>query len=210
MVKQLSLQLFSAQQPLSVRCGKMYNVSNMNTVIGGRFVTPDAISTHFHLKEGDVISDFGAGSGFFIKTFSEKVGPEGKVYACEIQKQLVERLGEHARVQGLHNIHPLWCDLEEANGIKIPDGELDVAILINTLFVIEDKETAVKEMGRTLRRGGNFFVVDWTESFSGMGPVPENVIVADEAINLFESNGFIFERDYPAGEHHYGLAFKKI
>lgn len=111
---------------------------------------------------------------------------------------------------GLTNIHPLWCDLEEANGIMIDDGELDVALLSNTLFLIEDKETAVKEMGRTVRSGGKFFVIDWAESFAGMGPQPEQVISADDATILFEANGFTFDREYPAGDHHYGLAFRKI
>jgi len=61
-----------------------------------------------------------------------------------------------------------------------------------------------------LRSGGKFFVIDWTESFAGMGPHPEQVILMADAINLFEANGFVFEREYPAGDHHYGLAFRKI
>ena len=37
----------------------------MNFVLPGRFVVPEVVSTHFHLKEGDIVADFGAGSGFF-------------------------------------------------------------------------------------------------------------------------------------------------
>ncbi|MCA9357825.1 methyltransferase domain-containing protein [Candidatus Kaiserbacteria bacterium] len=182
----------------------------MNTPIGGRFVMPDVVASHFHLNEGDLVADFGAGSGFFLKALSKAVADTGRVYACEIQKQLVEKLGELARLQGLGNVYPLWCDLEETNGIKIGTGELDAAILVNTLFLIEDKQAAVKEMGRALRSGGKFFVIDWTESFAGMGPQPQNVITASEATVLFEANGFVLEREFPTGDHHYGLAFRKI
>lgn len=182
----------------------------MNTIIGGRFVIPDVVATHFHIREGDLVADFGAGSGFFLRTLSKAVGENGRVIACEIQKQLVEKLGEQARLWGLHNVHTLWCDLEEINGIKIGTGDLDVAILVNTLFMIENKVAAIKEMGRTIRSGGKFFVIDWTESFAGMGPHPEQVILMTDTINLFESNGFVFEREYPAGDHHYGLAFRKV
>jgi ubiquinone/menaquinone biosynthesis C-methylase UbiE len=182
----------------------------MNTLIGGRFVIPDKVVTHFHLREGDIVADFGAGSGFFLSALHKGVGPSGKVYACEIQKGLVDKLGEFAISTGLGNVMPLWCDLEEERGIKIADGELDVAVLVNTLFAIEDKETAVQEMVRTLRRGGKFFVVDWTESFAGMGPQPENVIGAEEAKALFESHGLVYEREYDSGAHHYGLAFRKV
>jgi SAM-dependent methyltransferase len=182
----------------------------MNTPIGGRFVMPEIVTTHFHLKEGDLVADFGAGSGFFIPTLSRAVGEAGRVYACEIQKGLVEKLGELIRVQNLGNVHPLWCDLEEPGGIKIANGELDAAILVNTLFLIEQKEIAAQEMGRTIRSGGKFFVIDWTESFGGMGPQPEYVICPPDVIALFESSGFVFEREYPAGDHHYGLAFRKL
>ncbi len=157
-----------------------------------------------------MVADFGAGSGFFLKTLSTAVGDSGRVFACEIQKQLVEKLADQAQVQGLSNIQPLWCDLEEENGIKFSDGELDSAILVNTLFMIEDKETAIKEMGRTLRSGGKFFVIDWSESFTGMGPQPAQVITATEATAVFEANGFVLDTEFPSGEHHYGLAFRKI
>ncbi len=171
---------------------------------------PDKVTTHFHLHEGEMVADFGAGSGFFLKPLAGAVGENGRVFACEIQKPLVEKLGEQARVQGLTNIHPLWCDLEEANGIKIGTGELDAAILVNTLFMIDDKQTSLTEMSRTLRKGGKFIVIDWTESFAGLGPQPGHVITVEGAKALFESNGFVFERDFPAGEHHYGLAFRKV
>lgn len=182
----------------------------MNTPIGGRFVMPDVVATHFHLNAGDIVADFGAGSGFFLKALSTAVGETGRVFACEIQKQLVEKLGEQARLQGLSNIHPLWCDLEEENGIKIGTGELDAAILVNTLFIIEDKNTAIKEMARTVRQGGKFFVIDWTESFAGMGPQPGQVITADAATALMEENGFVLDTEFPTGDHHYGLAFRKV
>ena len=182
---------------------------DMNTPMGGRFVIPETVSTHFHLKEGDMVADFGAGSGFFLKPLSQAVGDAGRVFACEIQKGLVETLGDQARLQNLSNIHPLWCDLEEENGIKIGTGELDAAIVVNTLFMIDDKETAIKEMGRTVRSGGKFFVIDWTESFAGIGPQPGNVMTAEDTKVLLENNGFVYEREYPAGEHHYGLAFRK-
>lgn len=182
----------------------------MNTPIGGRFVIPDIVVSQFHLRAGDKVADFGAGKGFFIAPVSRIVGSEGVVYACEIQRGLVDTISEEARTQGLTNVYPLWCDLEEPEGIKILDEELDVALLINALFQIEDKEAAVKEMSRTLRSGGKFFVIDWTESWQGLGPAPQHVVTAEDAKNLFESNGFVLEREFPSGDHHYGLAFRKV
>ena len=183
----------------------------MNTPIQtGRFVMPEKVVTHFHLKPGDKVADFGAGSGYFLKVLSQGVGAEGRVYACEIQKQLVEKLGDVARKEGLQNVDPLWCDLEEVGGIRIPDGTLDVGVLINTLFQLEDKDAAVGEFNRTLRQGGLLYVVDWTESFGGLGPHPEAVFGEEDAKALFESHGFLYERSFDAGDHHYGAAFRKL
>lgn len=177
--------------------------------LAGRFVIPSVVSSHFHIREGDVVADFGAGVGNFVSELSRRAGVEGKVYACEIQKNLIETLGAEAHKQGNHNVHPLWCDLEESNGIKITNGAVDIGLLINTLYLLEDKQTAIVEMARTLRRGAKFFVIDWTESFNGMGPTPEHVIAKDEVTGLLESNGFVFESEFPAGAHHYGLMFRK-
>ena len=96
----------------------------MTFSLPGKFVSPEVVASHFHLKAGDRVADFGAGSGFYLKTLSNLVGPSGKVYACEIQKPLVEKLGDFVRLNGLSNVVTLWCDLEEPNGIKIQDGRL--------------------------------------------------------------------------------------
>ncbi len=182
----------------------------MNFVLPGRFVVPEVVATHFHLKLGDKVADLGAGNGFFLKVLSEAVGGEGKVYACEIQKPLVEKLGEFARLNGLSNIYPLWCDLEEVGGIKLPNNSLDVAILVNTFFQFELKDDAIEEFRRVLRPNGVLYVIDWSESFGGLGPQPKDVVTKEKAIDLFEAKQFILEREYETGDHHYGIAMRKV
>lgn len=175
-----------------------------------QFVVPEVVLSHFHLREGDVVADYGAGSGYFLAPVSKAIGLSGIVFACEIQKALVDKLGMVATEQQLTNVRPLWCDLEEANGIPVKTGSIDVALLINSLFMLEDRVTAVAEMARTLRAGGTFIVIDWSESFAGLGPQPAMVVDAVLTRSLFEQIGFTFEREFPAGEHHYGLAFKNL
>lgn len=175
-----------------------------------RFVEPNVVATHFHLAPGDTVADFGAGTGFYMRALSEAVGDRGRVYALEIQKGLVEKLALLARECGYGNVEPIWCDLEAEGGTKLADGVLDAGILINTLFQIEDKETALREIRRTITSGGKLFVVDWTESFAGMGPQPGDVVDEYTARSLVESVGFAFERSFPAGGHHYGLSFRRV
>jgi len=175
-----------------------------------QFVIPNVVASQFHLREGDKVGDFGAGSGFFLKILSDAVGPEGRVYAFEIQKVLIEKLGDQARVQGLQNIELVWCDLEEENGSKLPTGTLDAGIMVNTLFQFEERDAAAAELRRTLRNGGKLLIVDWSETVIGLGPTPDRLLTQADCMALFESHGFVFERDFPAGEHHYGLAFRAV
>lgn len=173
------------------------------------FLVPDIVVSHFHIKDGDVVADFGSGSGHFLRALSMRVG-SGKVYACEIQKSLVEKISTTVHAQQLLNIYPLWADLEEPNGLKIATDSVDIGILVNTLFQIENKETAIEEMSRTIHVGGRLIIIDWTDSFNGLGPVPDHVITQREATALCESLGFVLEQDFPAGGHHYGLVFRKV
>ncbi len=172
------------------------------------FVVPEKAVTHFHLREGDAVGDFGAGSGFFEKALSRAVGRTGKVYAFEIQKSLVERIADMARRDHLDNVDVLWCDIELKEGCKLQGGILDAVLLSNALFQLYDKAAALSEVRRMLRVGGKLFVIDWADSFGGMGPQAGSVVSEANAKALMEQQGFHFERSFPAGEHHYGLAFR--
>lgn len=176
----------------------------------GRFVEPAVVATHFHLREGDVVADFGAGSGYFMEVLADLVGKTGIVYACEIQRDLSEKLGRIAHAKGLAQVRPLWGDVEEIGGSKIPDGVLDAAVLVNTFFQFEDRAIALQEIARTLRSGGKMFIIDWSESFNGLGPQPDCVVSAETTIAASEQEGFVFERTFDAGDHHYGVAFRKV
>jgi predicted methyltransferase len=182
----------------------------MNSILSPRFVEPAVVATHFHLGAGDVVGDFGAGSGYFTGVLSAAVGPTGRVYAVEIQKVLVEKLGAQVRSHGYSNVDVLWCDLESPRGIRLNDSQLDVGIMVNTFFQLEEKGVAIAELHRVLKPGGMMYVIDWTESFGGLGPTPETIVSQAETIDYFETGKFVLEREYPAGEHHYGLAFRSV
>lgn len=177
---------------------------------GKRFVSPETVVSHFHVREGDSVADYGAGAGFYVQLLSKKVGQTGTVYACEIQKELVERIGTITRTNGIHNVRPLWCDVEMEKGSKIPDGVIDIGLLINTLFQLQEKEIALREIARTIRSGGKLYVVEWSDSFGGLGPQPSEIISLQQTQALCEGCGFIYENEFDAGDHHYGVSFRKI
>lgn len=175
----------------------------------GKFVDPQATTTHFHLHEGNSIADFGAGTGFYMEPLSKAVGKSGKVYMCEIQKNLVDTLGINARSQHLGNVYPVWCDIEAPQGTKFKDATLDAVLLSNVMFQFENKDAALIEVLRVLRSGGKLFLIDWTDSFGGLGPRSTDVVREQDARIILERVGFVCDHTFPAGDHHYGLMCHK-
>jgi ubiquinone/menaquinone biosynthesis C-methylase UbiE len=182
----------------------------METVTLPRFVSPRMLASHFHIDKGATVVDYGAGHGTYVPLVADKVGPRGRVIACEVQRELVDRIGRIARTAGYEHVEPVWCDVEALNSTRIPDETTDFGLLINTLYQLREREIAIREIARTLRKGGVVYVVDWADSFAGIGPADDDVLSREATIALFESAYFIFEREYPAGTYHYGLAFRKL
>lgn len=173
------------------------------------FVDPRVIVSQFHLRPGDRIGDLGAGVGHYLKSLSLAVGAEGKVFAVEIQRNLAEAAADLVRKERLGNVETIWGDLEAPGGTKIKEGSLEAVLLSNTLSMLENKDAALAEAKRVLRKGGKLIIIDWTDSFGGMGPSSAMVVTEADAKALAEGAGFTFERAFPAGGHHYGLALRK-
>jgi len=175
-----------------------------------RFLEPRLLASHFLIDEGTTVTDFGAGAGSYVPTLAKKVGPTGRVITCDIQAPLVEEIGRLVRAARLEQVESHWCDLETPHTVRIADEHSDYGVLVNTLYQFDDKATALREIYRILRPGAVLYVVDWLDSYAGMGPTSDRVIEKDAAVALIESLYFVLEREYPAGSYHYGLAFRKL
>ena len=155
------------------------------------------------------VADFGVGSGFFTREAARVVGESGKVYAIDIDSALLARLKSYAEDEGLFNIGYVRGNIEEKYGAGVPDQSMDVVLIVNTLFQVEDKNGLVEEAWRVVAPGGRAVVIDWKDSFDNMGPHPSHVVSKDTARSLFERGGFTYIDDVPAGDFHYGVILRK-
>lgn len=155
------------------------------------------------------VADFGAGSGAYALAAARAVGPDGKVYAIDVKKEVLARLKKEATERRLYNVEVLRGDVGKLGGSGLRDGAVDAVIISNILFQIEDKQVFAREVGRVLKKGGKVLIVDWSQSFGGIGPEAGAVFREDAARELFTGAGFSFERSIDAGAYHYGLVFKK-
>jgi len=134
----------------------------------------------------------------------------GRLYAIDAQKDLLTKLKNHASREGLYNVEVVWGDIEKVNGTKLREASVDLVFLCNVLFQVDDKVGVIREAKRILKPAGRVLVVDWTDSFGGMGPKPESVIKKEMVTSIFEKEGFHLDREISAGSHHYGMIYKKL
>ncbi len=171
------------------------------------FASPERNISLLHITDGARVADFGAGSGHYVIALAHKVGRGGRVYAIEVQKDLLSRLKSEAMSKRLTNIEYIVSDLERVGGSRLAPKSLDAVVISNILFQSENKLALITEAHRVLKPGGQLLLIDWLESFRNMGPHTAKVVSPDAAQALAEESGFIFERRVPAGSHHYGLIF---
>ncbi len=171
------------------------------------FVDPQAMVREMGLRPGMKVGDFGAGSGHYTLAAAKRVGSEGRVYALDVQEDVLKHIRARADEQNIHTIETIWGDFEKMYGTKLRDRVLDAAILSNVLFQLDNPHAAIGEIARTLKKGGILLVVDWTGSHGGLGPSADKVIPAQEAEALFTSLGFQKVKSFDAGSHHYAMIF---
>ncbi len=155
------------------------------------------------LYEGMKVADFGSGSALMTLEVAKKVAPNGRVYAVEVQKDLVSRIkkeADHSKVGGV--VEPIWGDVEKYGGTKIKDEICDIVLMCNVFFMLQDKKGAVKEASRVLKKGGFVFLVEWENR-------PGVALRKEEARSYFSGSNFEEVNSFDLGDSNYVLVLKK-
>ncbi len=173
------------------------------------FANPVHNVQQFGLQEGMQVADLGSGAGHYTLAMANVVGSSGKVYAVDVQKDLLGNVKSEAEKRGFDNVEIVWGDIEKLGGTKIADSMLSLALISNTLFQVENKPALLHEAARILKSAGTLVVIDWSESFGGMGPIAGNVVSKEAALSMCASAGFTLTTEFEAGAHHYGILFSK-
>jgi ubiquinone/menaquinone biosynthesis C-methylase UbiE len=160
------------------------------------------------IQGGMKVADFGAGGGAYTLLIAERLGGSGHVYAIDVQRDLLRRTANEAEKRGFKNVEIIWADLETPRASKLADHSIDLVLISNLLFQIPDKLPVLGEARRIVKPGGQIALIDWADSFRGMGPQKEDVVSKEAAIGLAEAAGLSAVREFVAGAHHYGLILR--
>lgn len=169
------------------------------------FSTPSICLSQFNIEPGMIVADFGCGAGAYTLEIANRVTSTGKVFAVDVQKGLVDKLASECKEKGLTQVSLLWDDMDDVNGIALQDSSVDRIVVANTLFQLDDIQKFATEVKRILKPKGQALIIDWAESFGGIGPSPQHVITQSRAQDIFEKVGLFTVKSVTAGDHHYGF-----
>jgi ubiquinone/menaquinone biosynthesis C-methylase UbiE len=111
--------------------------------------------------------------------------------------------------KGFTNITYIWGNIEKPEGTKISDTSIDFVFISNVLFQVDAPDAVLTEVYRILKPRGRIAIIDWSESFNGMGPSEKQVISRGEMLRHIHEARFASTGDFVAGSHHYGLFAEK-
>lgn len=188
----------------------MPQVAHGKQLEGVGFAHPARNVAAFGLRHGMRVADFGAGSGAYALAIAEHLEGSGAVYAIDAQKDLLRRIHNEAKRRGFKNVEVIWADLEAPRASKLAGGSMDLVLVSNLLFQVPDKHLVLREARRIVKPDGVVVVIDWEDSFGGMGPIKEDVVAKETAISIARKEGLELQREFPAGTHHYGLIMRPM
>ena len=170
------------------------------------FLNPEEVLDQLELKPDMVAAEFGCGSGGFAFPLAKRL-EDGLVYAIDIQESPLSALKSRALLENVVNIRVIRSDLEKPRGSTLTESSLDLVLVPNVLFQVENKNAMIVEANRVLKNKGKLVVIDWAAR-AVQGPVKGRA-EPEEVKKLAEKTGFKLEKEFEAGKYHYGLIFIK-
>jgi arsenite methyltransferase len=119
---------------------------------------PQKVIVALKLQPGAVVADLGAGGGYFTFRLAEAVGPGGKVYAVDVDPDMVELVAKGAKDKGQTNIETI---LAKPDNPLLPEAGVDLIFTSNTYHHIDNRVAYLANLRRFLRPGGRVAIVEF-------------------------------------------------
>jgi protein-L-isoaspartate O-methyltransferase len=110
------------------------------------------------IKPGDVVADIGAGSGYYTMKLAELVGPAGKVYAVDIQPEMLAIIKNRTKAAKIANVHTIQNTETE---LKLPANSIDLMLLVDVYHEFSHPYEMTLEMTKALKPGGRMVFVEF-------------------------------------------------
>jgi cyclopropane fatty-acyl-phospholipid synthase-like methyltransferase len=119
---------------------------------------PEKALDALKLKPGMVVADIGAGVGYMSLRMAKRVGPSGKVYANDLQPEMLARLRENAAKAKIANVITVLGDVDDP---KLPANTMDLVLLVDVYHEFSQPQKMLRKIRETLKSDGRLVLLEY-------------------------------------------------
>lgn len=152
---------------------------------------PHQILDALGIADASVVADVGAGSGWFTVRLARRVGPNGLVYAQDVQPEMLAAITRRVQREGLVNVRPV---LGRGSDPRLAAGTLDAVLIVDVVHEIDDRVTLFRNLAAALKPVGRIGVVDFRSGGAGPGPDPGDRVAPEVIEGEAARAGLVLQR----------------
>jgi ubiquinone/menaquinone biosynthesis C-methylase UbiE len=181
--------LLLAPAPATSQHGRLFPPEQLGSLEGpdrAAWQRPDRVMDALRIHDGSIVADLGAGAGWFTIRLARRVGPQGKVYAEDVQKPMIESISRRVARAGLKNVVTV---LGTSHDPLLP-ATVDAVLIVDSFHEMEAPVVMLKNVANRLKPNGLIGIVESKKDGWGPGPPmdervdPERVVRDAEAAGL--------------------------
>jgi len=148
---------------------------------------PDAALDAIALAPGSVAADVGAGSGYMTVKMAKRVGPTGKVYANDIQPQMLTILRQRLDKEKVANVELVLGTMDDP---KLPANTLDLILMVDVYHEFAQPQPMLRKMRDSLKTGARLVLLEYRKEDPSIPIRPDHKMSVAEAKMEVEAEGF--------------------
>ncbi len=167
---------------------------------------PEAMLDALKIKRGATVADVGAGAGYHSIRLARRVGPDGTVFATDLQPEMLQMLRHNAQAAGVNNIKPILATQQDT---KLPAGKIDLILMVDVYHECSDPEVVLLGMKKALRPGGRLVLVEFRGEDPDVPIKPEHKMTLRQVRREVEPQGFTFKNSLEFLPWQHVIIFEK-
>jgi ubiquinone/menaquinone biosynthesis C-methylase UbiE len=167
---------------------------------------PDAALDAIGIAKGAAVADIGAGVGYFTWRLAARIGPEGKVYAVDIQPAMLDRLRHNMAERKLANYEAV---LGAEDDPRLPAGRIDLALLVDVYHEFSQPQEMLRKIRVSLTPHGRMVLLEYRKEDPQVPIFPAHKMSVAEVTAEIEPEGFKLEKTLENLPRQHILIFRK-
>jgi ubiquinone/menaquinone biosynthesis C-methylase UbiE len=148
---------------------------------------PDLALDAINIVPGSTVADVGAGSGYMTVKMAKRVGPTGRVYANDIQPQMLSMLRQRLDREKIPNVSLVLGALDDP---RLPEDSIDLILMVDVYHEFSDPQNMLRHMRASLKTGGRLVLLEYRKEDPSIPIRPDHKMSVAEAKMEVEAEGF--------------------